>query len=267
MPFCTTCGSSVEGKFCIKCGTPVGAPAAAPPVATYRAAAQPVAAPQPVAPRKKTSPLVWILVAVVGLFLLLGIAVIGGGFFLVHKAKQAGLDPALWEKNPGLAATKLLTAANPDVQVLRIDEGKGLVTLKDKKTGKIVTLDFDAIKEGRISFQDEATGESVTLGGGSAVKIPAWVPSYPGSKPEGTFSAQGGEGQGGMFAFKTGDGPKKVLDWYQQSLEGAGFKVEANASGETGGIITAEDTSKRSVMVTTGGEGGETGVQVTYSQK
>ena len=66
--------------------------------------------------------------------------------------------------------------------------------------------------------------KAVTLGAGPAVKIPAWVPSYPGSKPEGTFSAQGGEGQGGMFAFKTGDNPKKVLDWYQQSLEGAGFQ-------------------------------------------
>ena len=31
MPFCATCGSSVEGSFCPKCGSPVGA-AAPPPV-------------------------------------------------------------------------------------------------------------------------------------------------------------------------------------------------------------------------------------------
>src|SRR5690242_11310682 len=33
MPFCATCGSSVEGRFCAKCGAPVGAPAGAAPAA------------------------------------------------------------------------------------------------------------------------------------------------------------------------------------------------------------------------------------------
>ena len=32
MPFCATCGSSVEGSFCAKCGSPVGAAAPPPPV-------------------------------------------------------------------------------------------------------------------------------------------------------------------------------------------------------------------------------------------
>ena len=27
MPFCQSCGVSVEGKFCPKCGTPAGGPA------------------------------------------------------------------------------------------------------------------------------------------------------------------------------------------------------------------------------------------------
>ena len=124
------------------------------------------------------------------------------------------------------------------------------------------------MKEGRISFQDEASGESVTLGGGAAVKIPAWVPSYPGSKPEGTFSAQGGEGRGRHVRVQDRRRPQEGARLVSAVAQGGGFQESiANASGDTGGIITAEDSSKRSVMVTTGGEGGETGVQVTYGQK
>ena len=141
----------------MKCGTPVGtsaAPAQPGPSPVAPAPAAPVKQAAP--PRKKTSPLVWVLVGLLGLFLLVGIGVVAGGFFLVHKAKQAGLDPSLWEKNPGLAATKMITAMNPDVQVLKTDEDKGLITLRDKKTGKVYTMDFEAVKEGRIKFQEES---------------------------------------------------------------------------------------------------------------
>ncbi len=53
MAFCKNCGSAVEGQFCAKCGTPIGAPAAQgaataapPPAQPY---AQPGAPAQPVA--------------------------------------------------------------------------------------------------------------------------------------------------------------------------------------------------------------------------
>jgi nitrate reductase NapE component len=184
MPFCTKCGAEVNGRFCIKCGSPVAAPAtpAAPdvsPDAATRLAmpaampSRPAAPPPPAAPaapaaaapvRKKTSPLVWILVAVLGLFFLIGVAVVGAGFFFVHKAKQAGFDPDLMKSNPGLAITKMLTAANPDIEVVRVDDGKGLITLREKSTGKTTTVDFEAVKQGRISFTDDK-GESVTFGG------------------------------------------------------------------------------------------------------
>lgn len=32
MPFCSNCGAAVEGRFCAKCGSPVGAAAPPPPV-------------------------------------------------------------------------------------------------------------------------------------------------------------------------------------------------------------------------------------------
>src|SRR5690348_12004568 len=42
MPFCSNCGSDVEGRFCAKCGTPVGA--AAPPGAGSASLPPPAAA-------------------------------------------------------------------------------------------------------------------------------------------------------------------------------------------------------------------------------
>lgn len=44
MPFCSNCGAEVEGRFCAKCGTPVGAAAPPPP-----GAAGPASLPPPVA--------------------------------------------------------------------------------------------------------------------------------------------------------------------------------------------------------------------------
>src|SRR5947209_7107826 len=112
MAFCTNCGASVNGAFCPSCGTP--APqrgAAAPPMAgpampgpaMSGAAAQPAVFP-PV--KRKTSPLVWVLVIVLGLFVLGGVITAAAGYFVYHKVRQAGLDPDLIQRNPGLAVGK-----------------------------------------------------------------------------------------------------------------------------------------------------------------
>ena len=71
MAFCTNCGAEVTGAFCKQCGTPVSAASAAPaPVFTAQpaAVAAPVAGAAPV--QRKTSPLVWVLVIILGLFVL-----------------------------------------------------------------------------------------------------------------------------------------------------------------------------------------------------
>jgi hypothetical protein len=43
-------------------------------------------------PAKKSNVLLWILIGVGGFFALIVVAVLAGGLFLVHKARQAGLD-------------------------------------------------------------------------------------------------------------------------------------------------------------------------------
>jgi len=214
-------------------------------------------------PKKKTSPLVWVLGIIGGLVLLLVIGVVAGGLFLVHKVKQAGFDPSEWEKNPGAAAAKMITAFNPDAEVVRVDEGKGIVTIREKSTGKIVNINFDDIKQGRISFSDDK-GASVTFGAGG--ELPAWVPVYPGAKPRVAVAASSSEkGAGGSLTFTVAEPPSRVMERYRSTLESAGFSVESPAGSAAGGIIVARDGA-RSVTATVSSSAAGSDVSVVYGE-
>ncbi len=269
MAFCTSCGAEVTGAFCKQCGTPVRAAGSAPPA--------PVPPPQPTAgavpaPRK-TSPLVWVLVIILGLFVLGGIGVVGTGLFLVHKVRQAGFDPELMKRNPGLAISKMIASANPDVDVLSTDEGAGKITVRDKKTGKVVTMTFDDAKNGKFSFSaqgDDGKTASLEIGAG-ADKLPSWIPVYPGAKAVGTFAvnADSGQGNGGAFAFNTTDEPAQVMSFYQDKCKELGISIKMATHAAQGGMILAggEGDDTRSLQVIVGRESGETKVQVMYGKK
>ncbi len=293
MAFCTGCGATVSGAFCNQCGTPTGA--AARPASPGPAAPQPFDAPAsqsfaPPAPQpftqgppqpvpgavaaRKTNPIVWVLVIVLGLFVLGGIGVVGTGLFIAHKVRQAGLDPELMRRNPGLAVGKLLAAANPDVDVVSTDDGAGTITVRDKKTGKEATMSFDQAKSGKFTFSavgDDGKTASVEIGAGAG-KLPSWVPAYPGAEAKGTFSVKGddgnGTGEGGSFAFSTTDSPAKVKAFYEDKCKEAGMKVNVTINSEQGSILLASDEGERHTLhITVAGGTGETGVNVIYGAK
>ena len=279
MAFCTNCGANVNSSFCAQCGKPVGGAQQAVP-----ASSQPANVPVgPVAQSKKISPIVWIVVGLVGFCVLVGVVVAAAGLFVAHKVRQ----------NPAAAMAKLLTAGNPNVDVVSSDADRNTVTFRDKKTGETVTMNFDDIKKGKIVFKGnngkEATiqtrgdGEngaleinssqgSVKIGAGSGVKIPDWVPVYPGVQPEAAFSLQGDDGDSGSYHFTAKNSPKEVLAFYEKGLKDAGFSIGANFSGDTatssGGMISAQNEgSKRTVMVTVGTEKGSSEVNVVFGTK
>ncbi|MGA9626224.1 MAG: hypothetical protein WBQ65_17255, partial [Bryobacteraceae bacterium] len=230
----------------------------------------PVAGAVPV--KRKTSPLVWVLVIILGLFVLGAIGVVGTGLFLVHKVRQAGFDPELMRQNPGLAITKMIAKANPDVDVLSTDEGAGKITVRDKKTGKVVTMTFDDAKNGKFSFSaqgDDGKTASMEFGAG-ADKLPSWIPAYPGAKVEGTFAVNGdnGQGTGGSFGFSTSDAPAKVMSFYQDKCKELGINIKMTTTTDKGGMIMAADEGEsRTLQVIVGSESGATKVQVIYGLK
>jgi hypothetical protein len=94
--FCTSCGSVIDEdmKFCLKCGAQVGAPAAPAPAAAPPPTAAPVAVPPAGAAAvgapaaKAGSPIVKIVLIVVGVFVFLTVAgMVTCGYF-AYKAKQ-----------------------------------------------------------------------------------------------------------------------------------------------------------------------------------
>jgi hypothetical protein len=271
MAFCTSCGATVNGAFCPQCGTPVSV-AASQPATPAPAAMPPVAGPVPpgMPVRRKTSPLVWVLVIVLGIFILGGVAVVGTGMFLMHKARQAGIDPDLWRHNPGLAAAKMAAAVNPNLEIARVNDDAGTITFRDKRSGKETTVTFADARNGRFKFSaEDENGKTATVElGGSASQLPSWIPSYPGSNPQMTVSGSGSDGAGGNFTFSTSDSPARVMEFYRDKAKGLGMTVENVVSGDEGGTMTATDEgSHRSLTVLVGSSSGQTTVNVTYGQK
>jgi hypothetical protein len=264
MAFCTSCGAQVNGAFCTQCGTRLNTAAGA-------AAPGPAAQPMPAPPaRTGTSPVVWIIAILGGLFLLGAIGVIGMGFFVARKAKE-------FASNPGYATAKLMMAANPNFSEVSHDDGAGTITIRDSKTGKVMTWNFDDIKNGkfRISAQDE-NGQTATVefGGGSG-KLPAWVPEYPGTDSKATFSVSahgtdtsGGSGAGGNFSFTTADAVSKVMDFYRDKAKALGMDTKVAAQTMAGEMLTATDEAgKRTLTVVAANSDGKTTVNVTFGGK
>jgi len=238
---------------------------------------QPSAGGPPAAPPAKSGigkVILWIVGIFAGLFVLVIVAVVAISFFVVHKAKQAGLDPDLMKKNPVLAVAKLSVAANPDTEMVSSNDSSGTIVVRDKKTGKISTMKVDADSKtmtvtdengktvtmkldssNRLVLTDD-TGKTATITadtqagnveikgpdgsykmGANADKAPSWVPAYPGSTPQNVFSASNNGEQTGTSAFVTKDPVDKVVAFYDSGLKSAGFKT-SNTTNNTNGKVT-----------------------------
>jgi len=239
--------------------------------------------------QQKSSALKWILIGC-GSFIIIGvIVVVLGGWFVWSKAKQAGLDPELLQNKPALAVAKMIVAANPDVELVSVDEDKGLMTVKDKKTGEVVTVNLDDVKNGKIVLKKDGEGDvtfeakgdeskgslevksaegsaKFAAGAGSMDKVPDWLPIYPDVQLVGSYSAQNKDGQSGGFHFATTDSPSKIVSFYEDGLKRAGMTVNTNllqTNGKvSGGMATGEDTSKKRI-VSVSAIPNEEGTQVT----
>ena len=240
---------------------------------------------QPV--KKGLGPLGWILIGCGGLIVVAGLVfgglVLAGGWFAKKKLAE-------FDKNPTLAAAKLVVQLNPDLEVVSSDEKNGTLTVKNKKTGEVVTIDAEDAKNGHIEFKTkdgtasiDASGESgtfkvtnekgetATWGAGTAADLPSWLPSYPGGTVQGTMDSTNAEGRTAAFTVTTKDPVSEVLDYYEAQFKAAGFKVDKTtyaAGDQTGGSITATSgDEKQTATIVIGASGGETSAMVTFQEK
>jgi hypothetical protein len=102
----------------------------------------------PAAPKSSGAKiLLWVVGIVVGLILICFASCAVIGFYAMHRMKQAGFNSDLMKTNPGLAGAKMAVTMNPDTEIISSDDKAGTIVVRDKKTGKVVTMKFDQQKK------------------------------------------------------------------------------------------------------------------------
>jgi len=241
--------------------------------------------------KKGLHPLAWVGIGC-GVLLVLGlVAVVGGGLFVAKKVSDA-VEEA--DGNPVKFIAEKIVQANPDIDLVSSDDDAGTMTVRNKKTGEEVTLNWADIKEGKFSVTtDEGTTSFSASGDGSgkgsvtistpdgetrlgaaagAASLPDWVPHYPGSNPESVYSSNANGKIAGSVGFKTADSLEKFAADFQQALEDAGYEVTTQAvsgNGTSMRFVTGNHSNGRMVNATAtlDSESGESQVMLTYEGK
>lgn len=247
------------------------------------------------APKKGMSTFVKVLLGC-GILLLLGIGscVVVSGYLAKKTLGKISDFAKDLETNPDAAAVKAAELAlrmNPEVEVLEADPAAGKITIREKKTGKQVTFDLDAIKSGKFSietdgekatFDVDANGENggqmkVVTDQGTAVfgagggQAPEWIPNYPGGRTEGLANIEAKGEKSGTFTLRTADAPDVVTAFFETKLKEAGFEVQKASlsfNGTPSGTLTAtKGEGKWQLSITAAAQDGETQALVTYNEK
>ncbi len=237
------------------------------------------------APKKGMGPLGWIAIGCGAIVVLGVIAVVAMGWFAKRQIDK-------YKDNPGMAAAELIVRANPELELVSTDADKNTMTVKNTKTGEVVTFNAEDIKEGRFTFESaegktvidaSSAGDSgsvkmtgpegaeVTWGGQAPKDLPSWVPVYPGSDVQGAMDATNADGRTASFAVATADGIDEVIRYYETAFEEAGLKVSKTTmetNGEPSAILTGtSDDNKRTVTAMIGAADGKTSANISFQAK
>ena len=248
----------------------------------------PPPAPAPMAPApNKMSPMAKVAIGC-GIFAVICALVVGAAVsFGVHWFKKKA-------ENPTLAAAELIVRANPELEVVDSDSKEGTLTIKNIKTGEVVTMNAKDIEDGKLTVttkegtttidgsqsgeggQVKVTnekGEEATFmaGQGAPQNLPSWIPTYSGGDIQGSYDATTAEGRSAMFTVTTADPVDQVAEFYESQLKGSGFKVEKSsyeANGQKTVILAGTSADdKRTATVTVSTNEGKTQALVNFNEK
>ena len=232
-------------------------------------------------PAKKGLPIwAWIGIGCGGLLILVLIVVMAAGFFVANKVKDVAGD---FEDNPAMATARMIVKLNPELEEVSTDEEAGTITVRNKKSGEIVTVNFDDIEDGKLVFStdkgdvtvdaselEESGSMTVTSEDGSVVfatgkpsagDLPSWVPMYPETEPSSRHSMRTDTTASGGFEITTPDPVADVLEFYREELESAGYAISVNTYTQDdteGGMVNGNnEAEQRSVVVIVSREAGE----------
>jgi hypothetical protein len=217
-------------------------------------------APPPPEGPKKTPVWVWVIAAIGGVIILGVIAVSLLTYYAFRTVQEVVTNPS--------AAAALLAKIDPNLEVIDVDEDKKTLRVRNKKNNEEVTINLNDLTSGKFKISHEGKDGVETMEIGGKVKVPSWLPKYPGADIKGIGSMSSDkEGHGGMFAFETPDPAEKIHAFYRQGLEKEGFKVEqgAHSPGSAVLMMKAENDGGATITVTPSGSGSQ--VTVLYGRK
>ena len=183
----------------------------------------------------------------------------------------------------------MITALNPDLDLVNYDKSADKVTIRQKSTGKTVTVSLNELKQGKISFEDsegkkvtvetQGEGESgsvkVTTPEGVAewgtnVKVPGWVPQYPGATVGAHYSQIKDNQEQGTVQLTSTDSFDKVQQFYQSKLKEEGMSCDepASASGPAARMqaLSCKQANGRTVNLTFTGADQQVMVIIAYTE-
>jgi hypothetical protein len=208
----------------------------------------------PVQGKKGLPVLAWVAIGCGGIVVLAGIAFTVLGWFAVGKMKDVASD---FEDNPTKAAAELVVRMNPDLEMVESDDDAGTITVREKSSGKTVTMNYEDIEEGRVSFESEegrveitgkpqggeggmtiTTDEGETrIGGGG--EIPDWVPAHPATTArQSLLRSTGPSGETGQASFSVDADADEVAAFYKAELEKAGYEVSVTTYSSDEGSVS-----------------------------
>jgi hypothetical protein len=239
-------------------------------------------------PKKGMGPVGWIAIGC-GVILVFGFIAAGSCMYYAKTKLEA------FKKNPAKTAAEMVVRFNPDLEMVSEDEKAGTMTVKNKKTGETVTMNFDDIKEGKLKITtDKGTttvdtsggaaggtlkvtdekGQTATFSSGSGAPkgMPSWLPVYPGASTQGSYSTDTADGHAGGFTLSTKDSVEQVADYYEKQLKAAGLTVSKNMMSTdnktSGGSISGASADKKqeAAIFVTAVDGGAQAT-ITFAEK
>ena len=230
----------------------------------------------------------WFGIGCAGLMALVMIVLLVGAMFVTKKVKEVASD---FEKNPEIAAARMLVKLNPEIEEVEVNEDEGTITVRNKKTGEVFTADVDDLKEGRFtitgedgtavvtagagdedgSFKISAGGQVMEFGGGDSGTVPSWVPVIPAGEMEPLFTMSADGVTRGSVKINTDQDAKAVLAFYRVEMEQAGFEIQTSSysgGGESVDMLTGqiEDPKKSLIVNVSVGSDEKVTVALTYSE-
>lgn len=171
------------------------------------------------------------------------------------------------------------------------DEATQRITIREKSTGKTVTVTLDELKEGRITFTDdkgeefniEASGEGesgsirirsgdgetvFSVEGGKTPEFPSWAPV-----PQGEFTGAQRLNTNEVLmvsgTLRTNQTLEDFAKWLEAEAKSRGFTVTAknvsNISDGEGPMFTATSGDKKESITAMGGKKTGEPVEIIYS--